>query len=116
VPHPLFTPRSARQTLGRLKPHLESVCSLYRELERRCPAAIRGDSPVDPAYLRRVLKLRAAIGSIERHGVKVSDPKHGRIDFPARRGGRAVQLRWQLEREASEPPLRPEEETGWDER
>lgn len=112
---PLFTPNSARAALGTLKPQLESLCGLYRELERRCPPVIGCDSPVDPAYLRRVLALRAAIGAIERHGVSVSDAKHGRIDFPARRRGRAVRLRWQLEREAFDPPLKPEEETGWDE-
>lgn len=111
----LFTPHSAREALSTLRPQLESLCGLYRELEARCPAAIRGDSPVDPAYLRRVLALRAAIGSIERQGVRVSDPKHGRIDFPARRDGQAVRLRWQLEREAFDLPLKPEEEAGWDE-
>jgi len=112
---PLFTPRRAREVLSTLRPQLESLCSLYKELEHRCPATIRGDSPVDPGYLRRVLALRVAIGSIERHGVSVSDPKHGRIDFPARRDGRSVRLRWQLEREAFDPPLGPEEESGWDE-
>ena len=113
--HLLFTPSRAREVLSTLRPQLESLCSLYRELERRCPAKICSDSPVDPAYLKRVLALRAAIGSIERHGVSVSDPKRGRIDFPARRDGRSVRLRWQLQREAFDPPLEPEEEIGWDE-
>jgi hypothetical protein len=111
----LFTPVSARRALRTLKPELERLCGLYRELERGRPAEVRADGPVDRRYLRKLLAFRERLGAIERHGVSVSDPRLGRIEFPARRGGRSIRLRWQLAPEEETPALTPDEESGWDE-
>ena len=40
-----FTPRSARQTLAALRPVAETLCRLYRMLERSRPARILPDQP-----------------------------------------------------------------------
>ena len=97
-----FTPRSARQALETLRPAAESMCRLYRELERQRPLHILPEQPVDRAYFYLVRRLHAKLGEIHRRGAQVKDPRRGLLDFPARRSGRRVLLCWRV----GEPSLR----------
>jgi len=91
-----FTPVSARQALDTLRPAAESLCRLYRELERTRPPRILGDQPVDPNYFCLVARVYAALGEIRRSGARVQDVRRGCLGFPARRAGRSVVLCWQV--------------------
>ena len=91
-----FTPRTARQTLDALRPFAETLCRLYRKLERRRPARILSDQPVDPAYFALISRLNSTLCEIHRRGAQVQDLRRGRLAFPARRAGRPVLLCWQV--------------------
>ena len=91
-----FTPRTAREALGSLKTVAESMCRLYRELERNRPARILPEQPVDATYFSLVSRLHARLGQIRRLGVQVKDVRCGLLDFPARRDGRRVLLCWKV--------------------
>ena len=88
-----FTPGTARDALARIRPALERVCALYRELEGRRPERIDPDQFVEPGYFRRVEELHGFLSEVRGSGVQVRDLKRGLIDFPARRDGRSVQPR-----------------------
>ena len=91
-----FTPRTARQTLDALRPVAETLCRLYRMLERSRPARILPDQPVDPAYFTLISRLHSTLSEIQRRGAQVKDLRRGQLDFPARRAGRRVLLCWQV--------------------
>jgi len=91
-----FTPVTARQALDGLRPLAETLCRLYRRLERARPARIVADQAVDPTYFLLVARLYAALTEIRRRGVWVDDLRAGRLVFPARRAGRRVMLSWQV--------------------
>ena len=97
----LFSPRSARAALNELRPAAESLCRLWRALERAQPKAISPDQPVDADYFALVVRLHATLGRIRRQGVEVQDARRGRLGFPARRAGQIVLLCW----EVGEPTL-----------
>ncbi len=90
----LFTPRSAREALARLRPAAERMCRLYGVMRRKRPRRIVTDQPVDPAYFLLLKRLRAEIDAIHGSGAQVKDLKRGLLDFPARRDGRSVLLCW----------------------
>lgn len=90
----VFTPFGARRSLVRVRPLAERLRQLWTELERRRPAEIAGDQPVDPDYFAGLARLRAVLGRLQQAGVRVRDPRTARIDFPARRSGRPVWLCW----------------------
>jgi hypothetical protein len=90
-----FTPESARAALVCVRPVAERMSRLYRGLESH-PAEIGSDKRVDPEYLEMVQALRAALCELDRAGVRIQDARSGRVDFPARRSGREVLLRWQV--------------------
>ncbi len=92
----LFTPRSARRVLSGLRPAAETMCRLYRLLERHRPPSILPEQPVDPDYFTLVTRLHATLGEIRRRGVEVKDVRRGLLDFPARRAGRRVLLCWKV--------------------
>ena len=78
-----FTPRTARQTLDALRPVAETLCRLYRKLERIRPARILPDQPVDPVYFKLISRLHATLSEIQRRGAQVKDLRQGQLDFPA---------------------------------
>jgi hypothetical protein len=92
----LFTPRTANSALKRLRPTVERVCHLYRDMERQCPEGIKPDQSVEPAYFNLVCDLHGLIQRLVEAGVEIKDLKHGIIDFPARRDGKPVLLCWQV--------------------
>ena len=120
-----FTPRTARHTLDALRPVAETLCRLYRKLERSRPARILSDQPVDPAYFSLLSRLHATLSEIHRRGARVEDLRRGQLNFPARRAGRQVLLSWQVgeatlgfwrEPEAGFAARQPVDEDGpWDE-
>ena len=92
----IFTPHTARESLVAIRPTAESMCRLYRVMERRRPATLTADQPVNPAYFALVRQLTAALGELKDAGVQVKNPRTGLIDFPARREGRLVLLCWKV--------------------
>ncbi len=104
---PVFTPASARRAVEALRPSAERMCRLYRDLERRRPACVVPEQPVEPAYFALVWSLHAEIARIRRAGARVGDLRSGLVDFPARRAGRSVWLCWQV----GEPTLQHWHET-----
>lgn len=91
-----FTPRTARQTLDSLRPVAETLCRLYRRLERARPKRILPEQPVDREYFSLVTRLHVVITEIHRRGAQITDLRRGQLDFPARRAGRQVLLCWQV--------------------
>ncbi len=91
-----FTPDTAIRTLDRLRPTAEIICRLYRDMERRRPRRIDPDQPVDPDYFKLVGRMNALVDEIQRLGARVTDLRHGMLDFPASRNGRKVSLCWKV--------------------
>jgi len=108
MPHPWFTPGTARETLPRIRPVVERATELYRELAGRRRARPLADSPVDPGYFRAVLKMLSLIKALDDLGVRLRNPESGAVDFPARRAGRRVALCWEI----GEPSVRFWRESG----
>jgi hypothetical protein len=91
-----FTPDTARLALDDLRPAAETLCRLYRTLERARPGRVRSDQPVDPLYFGVLARFQATLDAIRRRGVRVDDLRQGRLGFPARRAGRRVVLCWEV--------------------
>ena len=100
----LFTIEQANSLIPKLEPMLESIRSLYadvdgmREGARAASAASEfgggmagGTRYVDALY--RIGKLTTEISEM---GVEMKDYTRGLIDFPSMRDGRVVLLCWQL--------------------
>ena len=104
----LFTPHSARNALGELRPVAERICQLFRALEDRRPRPITPEQPVEPAYFALLNQLHEGLDAVRASGARVKDLREGMIDFPARREGRQVLLCWQV----GENSLRFWRETG----
>jgi hypothetical protein len=89
-----FSPSSARRALRFVRPAVENIRLLYRELERSAPSRVVTDGPVSAEYYRRLRHLDAWLEALHAAGVCVRDPCRGQIEFPARRAGRPVWLCW----------------------
>lgn len=96
MPDRFFTPRSARNKLGELRPVAETICRLYRTMELKRPRRITAEQPVDPEYFALLRRLHEGLDAVRASGARVEDLREGRIDFPARRDGRHVLLCWQV--------------------
>jgi hypothetical protein len=113
---PLFTPRSARDAADALRPTLADALRLYRALTSRAPAPGCEERPVDRTYFAGVRRLVTAMEYVRAAGAEM-DLTRGRLRFPARRQGSAVELWWHL----AEPQAlwlgdRPApEDGGWEE-
>jgi len=91
-----FTPASARRTLQCIRPTAERLYRLYREIELRRPPRPGSDQRVEPLYFTMVERLVHGLAALESTGVRVDDLRHGMLDFPAQRDGRAVLLCWRV--------------------
>lgn len=91
-----FTLPAARRTLRRIRPTAERLHRLYRELDRRRPPEIDGDSRVDPLYFTMLRRLVVGIARLDREGLKADDLRRGVLNFPALRDGRPVLLCWRV--------------------
>lgn len=103
-----FTPETARQLLIRLRPTIETLHRLHRELEYRRPERVVTDTPVDPIYFSMSVRLSEGLARLRRHGLGIDDLAHGMIDFPSWLDGRPVMLCWRV----GEPDLRFWHEPG----
>lgn len=92
----IFTPATARRSLAVIRPAAESMCRVFRVMERERPETIASDQAVQPRYFSMALELTATLDRLREAGVQVKDPRTGLIDFPARRAGRAVLLCWKV--------------------
>jgi hypothetical protein len=92
----LFTPASARLTLAVVRPAAESMCRLFRVLERHGPGTVAPERRVPRRYFELVRRLHGAVDRIHATGARVRDPRRGVLDFPALRGGRIVLLCWKV--------------------
>lgn len=119
----LFTPETARVALDTIRPAAETMCRLARRMDRRKPPQVRCDDRVEPTYFQMVQGLLHALAVLEHAGVQVKDLRGGLLDFPARRGGRAVLLCWKLgepgiafwhDAESGFAGRRPLDEGPWD--
>lgn len=90
-----FTPATARRTLARVRPLVEEMHRLYRALEKlgELPSP---DRPVGSRYWMGVTALHASFRALGRQGVRVADPRRGRVGFRACRAGKTVWLCWQV--------------------
>jgi hypothetical protein len=91
-----FTPDSAREALSHLRRPAETMARACRVLEALKPTPVPPDGPVAPAYYHAARALDAAVRAVEAAGAIVRDPRGGILDFPARRAGHPVLLRWAL--------------------
>jgi hypothetical protein len=103
-----FTPASARRTLRRIRPVVEKLHRLFRELEYRRPAHIGCDDRVEPLYYSMLEKLVRGLEELRGEGVRTDDLRQGMLDFPAYRDGRPVLLCWRV----GEPALQFWHEPG----
>jgi hypothetical protein len=121
----LFTPASARRALDAVRPVAESMCRLFRVMEREGPGTVGPEQPVPRRYFELVSRLHGAVDRIHATGARVRDPRRGVLDFPALRDGRIVLLCWKVgeasighwhEPEAGSDDRRPVDEDGpWEE-
>lgn len=95
-----FTPRTARETLDRLRPAAERMCRLYRRLEGLKPGRVRPEQRVDPVYFALLRRLYRELETLRAAGAEVRDVASGRLVFPSIRGGRRVGLAWKVGEEA----------------
>ena len=91
-----FTPGTARAILESVRGPAETMSQSIRSMELLRPERIAPDQPVDPDYFRLAVSVWAALDAIQRAGVVVRDRRAGVLDFPARRAGRVVVLRWRV--------------------
>ena len=108
MPQTWFTPSSARVALERVRPVAERIHTLYRALEVHHPPTIGADQPVDAGYFTILSRYARRVEQLGSQGVRLGDPRHGAVEFPARRSGHRVCLCWRV----GEPGLafwRPEE-------
>jgi hypothetical protein len=103
-----FTPASARRTLRRIRPAVEKLHRLFRELELRRPLKIDSDERVDPLYFSMLDKLTRGLDELDREGLEAGELRQGMLDFPAYRDGRPVLLCWKV----GEPSVRFWHEPG----
>lgn len=126
MPSRVFTPRSARRALAKVVPAAEALRSTLRRLETRRPEAGVAESPVDPDYFRDLVRARTLAGALGDAGIRIVDSREGILEFPARREGSPVWLRFRLgDRDlvgwrpaggGMSDPERPLDEEGpWDE-
>lgn len=114
----LFTPEEANEALGLLRPLVERMVTLRRELVRAgggletVRATVAGNGGrLDAARVEALREEAAAAASelasiveeITELGVQIKDLDTGLVDFPARHpAGETVLLCWQLGEEAVE--------------
>ena len=90
-----FTPRSARRAARRLEPLARRVCGSYRRLHSIAPKPL-AEAPVEPEYFAEVCRFHGNALRLAGEGVLFRDLARGWFDFPARRSGRSVLLRWRI--------------------
>ncbi len=86
-----FTPHTAGLALERLRPLVERVRETHRRLES-CPRGA-SDQPVPPAQFAMVVQWRALVAILQRQGVRLDDPRSGKIGFPLGDGW----LQWSID-------------------
>jgi len=96
APPPWFTPRIARDTIRSVRPLAEHARGLFVELETTRAAPVRPEAPVEPRYFHLASRLFRLLARLETLGIDVRRVRQGILDFPSRRGGRAVLLCWQV--------------------
>ncbi len=100
----LFTLEEANAVLPAIIPKLESIRSLYFQVE-----SMRGDAraaagasefgggmPGGTGYVNTLYKLGKLTTELNDLGIELKDHTTGLIDFPSMRGGRVVLLCWML--------------------
>ncbi len=92
----LFTIESAHSEIERLRPMVERMTRVYRELCRHPASCPTPEGRVERHYFQLLVGLQAVVDRIEGSGVQVADRESGMLDFPAVRDGRAVLLCWRL--------------------
>jgi hypothetical protein len=92
----LFTPATARRTLDVVRPAAESMCRLFRVLEKHGPETVAPEQRVPQRYFELVRRLHGTVDRIHATGARVRDPRRGVLDFPALRDGRIVLLCWRV--------------------
>lgn len=108
----LFSVDEANRMIAELKPELERLSAIKRELDRVqgrvdvLTLAVAGAAPGNPdaVDLRRLLERRGELGEqlshgiqgIRRRGCLLKDAEKGLVDFYAISGDRLVFLCWQL--------------------
>jgi hypothetical protein len=91
-----FTPTTARRLLARIRPTVETLYRLYRELERLRPPHPESDRPVDPLYFAMSFRLARGLERLRADGLAVDELRRGMIDFPALLDRRPVMLCWRV--------------------
>jgi hypothetical protein len=91
-----FTPSSASAALERVRPVAERIHRLYRALELYHPGAIGAEQSVPAGYYAILARYAERVEQLSREGVRLGDPRHGAVEFPARRSGRQVCLCWRV--------------------
>ncbi len=92
----IFTPTSARRSLERIRPAVETMARLFRAMEWLRPEPAGADRPVEGRYFVMVRHLTCTMDQVRRSGARIRDPALGLIEFPARRAGRIVLLCWKV--------------------
>ena len=100
----LFSRAEANSLLEDLQPLInqmmtgrEKILELRPDLEPVLDKALgNGASQETPEALEAFTRVKAAIESIQGHGVLVKDVNSGLLDFPAEREGRVVFLCWRI--------------------
>jgi hypothetical protein len=65
-------------------------------MECRKPKRISPEQPVEREYFLLLRQLHQGLDTVRASGARIQDVREGRIEFPARRGGRQVLLCWQV--------------------
>ena len=89
----LFTQHSAKVALARIRPDVERIQRLYAAAES-CRGRSRPDSPVDPTYFALVKRICQEESRLRSQGIRLLDPRLGRVGFPSRHKERPVLLCW----------------------
>jgi hypothetical protein len=100
----LFSPVEANDLLQELQPIIndmmdgrQRILTIRPDLEPVLDKAVgNGASHETPEALDAFKQVKAAIRSIQGHGVLVKDVNAGLLDFPSEREGRVVFLCWRV--------------------
>ena len=91
-----FTVSEANALLPTVRPLVERMVELRRELRRR-QESTGGASANGGAFEPRLrAEIAACVGELERLGVQVKELDTGLVDFPSLRDGEEILLCWRL--------------------
>ena len=95
-----FSLKEARQVLPHVRPVVERIVALNREINFIAQSEFQGkrlaDTPVPFGYLQRLATMAVLDRQLADIGVMLKDRDTGLLDFPAMYGGRVVLLCWRL--------------------